>query len=121
MNKKGQTLALFIILIPILIGIAAFVVDTGVVFAKRVHLKDVTKMVIKDMIKKNLNEEQVRELFVKNDVDVDNMELEINNDKVIISNEIEVESIFGKIIGIEDYKIKLKMVGYQKEDKIIIE
>lgn len=120
MNKKGQTLVLFIILIPILIGMGAFVVDTGLVFAKKAHLKDVTKMVIKDTIKKNLNEEQVKELLVKNDVGIDKLKIEIN-DKVIVNNEIEVESIFGEIIGIKEYKIKLEMIGYQKEDKVIIE
>ena len=46
MNKHGQTLILFVILIPILLGLAAFVIDVGFMVSKRVELKEVSKTII---------------------------------------------------------------------------
>ena len=47
MNKRGQTLILFIILIPILLGFGAFIVDVSLVISKNVELKEVSKTIIK--------------------------------------------------------------------------
>lgn len=50
MNKKGQTLVLFVIMIPILLGLGAFVVDVSLVISKNTELKEVSKTIIKDVI-----------------------------------------------------------------------
>ena len=47
-NNKGQTLVLFIIFIPILLLLAAFVIDTGIIIRESTRLKSTTKTVLKD-------------------------------------------------------------------------
>lgn len=121
MNKRGQTLALFIIFIPIFIGLAALVMDTGLVISKKAHLKEVTKTAINAYFNKKMDEEKIKDLLIKNEISVDNLVLEIENNKIMINNEIDVDSIFGGLIGIKEYKIKLKLTGYQDNGKIIIE
>lgn len=124
MNKHGQTLIIFIILIPIFLSILALVIDVGLVISKKSELKEITKTVIKETIKDlkndNLNE-QIINLFAKNNIEVDNLRIETNEESITIKNEIEIDSIFGNILGFKKYKIKSDIKGIIKENKIIYE
>ena len=120
-NKKGQTLILFIILIPLILGVMALVVDVGLVFSRKANLSEITKVVIKDCLNKNLDEEEVKELLIKNDIDIENLELKLSGNRIEIKNKIEVDSIFGGIIGLKKYDIKINMTGYKENDKIVID
>ena len=120
MNKHGQTLVLFIILIPIVIAMAAIVVDVGYVVSKKTNIKEVTKTVIKDsLVGKNSSE--IETLLIKNSVSVENLEVIIDGDKIQVKNSIEIDSIFGQIIGIKNYNIKINIIGYEKDNKVVYE
>lgn len=121
MSKRGQTLVLFIIFIPVFIGLAALVIDTGLVISKKVQLKETTKTIIKEYFNKNLNENEINDLMVKNDVDVGNLVIEIEDNKIALNNETKIDSIFGGLIGIKNYKIKIQVTGYKENDKVIVE
>ncbi len=121
-KKKGQTLILMVILIPIMIGVLALVVDVGYMSLEKIHLKEVTKTVIKDNIE-SLEEEKIKEEFRKNKVNIDNLEIDIDRDinEINIKNKIDIESIFGVIIGIKEYEIKIDITGILKNGKVKIE
>ena len=123
-NKHGQTLILFVILIPIMVLLCAFVIDTGLVIAEKHHLKEVTKTIIKEeflnISDDNINN-KINELFLKNEIDVSKLKINIAENKLEIKNEIAVASIFGNIIGIKSYKIKFDLMGYMNNDKLILE
>ncbi len=121
LNKRGQTLVLFIILIPILLGLGALVVDMGVIMASKAHLREVTIMVIKENLDCSDTENKIKKLLVKNDISVDNLEIEFIDDKLNIKNEIEINSVFGSIVGIKNYQIKVDITGYKENEKVIIE
>ncbi len=118
LNRRGQTLIAFIILIPLLIGVTAFVVDTGLVISEKIHLKEVTKTVIRDTIK-NPDEVKIKKLLQDNDIDGDKLKIETGDNYIVINNEIEVESIFGAIIGLKEYKIKIAIKGRIENNKLI--
>lgn len=106
MNKRGQTLILFVILIPILLALAALIVDVGLIVSKNVNLKEVSKTIILT-VKENPSEDEIEKLFIKNDIPVENLEIFILDDTIRIKNQYEVKSIFGSIIGIKKYDIKV--------------
>ena len=120
MNKRGQTLILFIILIPILLGFGAFIVDVSLVISKNVELKEVSKTIIKDVIDQP-SEEKVNRLFLENHIPTDQLKVQIDDDEMRIQNEYKIESIFGAIIGIKDYDIKVDIVGILENEKVIFE
>lgn len=123
LNKKGQTLILFVIMIPIILGIAALVIDVGVIFANKSHLKEVTKTAIRENISNidNDTDTKIKNILIKNEVNVDNLEIKISDNKINVKNEISIDSIFGSIIGIKNYKIIEDITGYKENEKIIIE
>ncbi len=107
MKSKGQTLVMFVILIPLIIMLAALIVDTGLMYKETARLKGVTK----EAIKSSENILEVKEIYEENDIDTDNLEVEFN-EGVRIKNNYEIDSIFGEIVGIKTYKIKVNMYGH---------
>ena len=108
MNKKGQTLILFVILIPILLGVAAFVIDTGYIVCKSTKLKEVTKNIL-DMNISTIDD--IKKNYEENGIPVDNLDVLVSDNEVHIENEYFIDSIFGAVIGIDEYKIKVDMTG----------
>lgn len=121
MNKKGQTLVLFIIFIPILLLLAAFIIDTGVIIHESTRLKAVTKTVLNDIYyKENKSEEMTLQLLKKNDIDVSNAIVVITDEEISIKNTYDIESVFGKIIGIDKYNIKADFKAKEVNNKLKI-
>lgn len=121
LNRHGQTLVLFIILIPILLLLAAFVIDMGVILTNKMQLKEVTKLAIKENVDNPDDINKIKKIFEINEIDISNLKINVIDNKINIKNEIEVKSIFGSVIGILNYKIKIDITGYKNNDKIIIE
>ena len=51
MNKHGQVLILFIIILPLILALMALVVDLGLMMNNHNKLEQVTTMIIKDSLK----------------------------------------------------------------------
>lgn len=118
-NNKGQTLVLFIIFIPIFLLLAAFIVDTGIIIKESTRLKSTTKTVLNDTFyNDNKSEEKIKELFIKNNIDTTNIEIIINEDKISIKNSYNIESIFGKIIGLKEYNIKINLTAKEENGNL---
>lgn len=94
-DKKGQTLIFFIILLPILIGVCAFVIDYGIISYERNRLNNIIKL--------SYNENKDLDRLLKsNDITIYKKE-NVNN---CIKVSYKRNSLFGSIIGIKEYKIK---------------
>lgn len=124
MNNRGQTLALFIILIPVLLLFAAFVIDSGVMVRENTKLNSVTKLIIDETIDE-INDpkinDKIKNLYIRNGIPTDKVIIKIKDNKLTISNEYVKTSMFGYIIDNYEYKVKIKLTGYKENDKIIIE
>ncbi len=119
MNNRGQTLVLFIIFIPILIILAAFIVDTGLIIRESTRLKATTKTVLKDVYdKENKSKNMIEELLKENNISTTNLEVTINEDKIRIVNSYDIESMFGKIIGLKEYEVKVDLTINEDNGKI---
>ena len=76
MNKNGQTLVMFVIIIPIFIILLAFVVDTGIILKNTTKLNSTTKTILKNTYDDRLNDnyyEKVKKLYEKNNINSENI------------------------------------------------
>lgn len=124
MNKQGQTLILFVILLPILLLLFAVVVDTGIVIKEQTKLKSTLRTILKTTYQKKEEENYeaiIKELCSKNNIPTDNLQIEVIDTNIIVSNTYEKESIFGKIVGINSYKIKSSLKGIETNEGLKIE
>lgn len=124
MNRSGQTLVAFVIIVPVFILLMAFVVDTGFILKEYTKLNSTTKTILKTTYDERMQEdykEQVISLFDKNNIPTEDMDITSIENKIIINNEYAIDSIFGQIIGLKEYEVKITMTAYEENGKIIIE
>lgn len=121
LNNKGQTLIMFILLIPLILVIMALVIDTSFVYKEKIKFQSVTKTIMKttyenkDAIDFN---DKIINLYKKNGIDINNMVIKVNSDNVVIKNQAKVKSIFGNIIGIKNYEVKFLYKIYKENESI---
>ena len=121
LNNKGQTLIMFVILIPVMLILMALVIDIAYVYREDAKLESTTKSIIKNLYNKKEDsniESMVIELYKKNDIDTSNVKVNSNNEFLEIENNYNIDSIFGKIIGLKKYEVKVSFKGYYENNKI---
>lgn len=115
MNHKGQTLILFVLLLPILLILLALIIDIGLMSIETTKLNGITNQILKDTKEKKL--EEIEKIYQKNKIPIDKLEVNQDSNYLEIQNEYEINSIFGKIIGIQKYKITVhKKIEKNRED-----
>lgn len=136
LNNKGQSLVLFIIFIPILLGIMVLVIDLGNAISKKSEIDNVLELVIDYGLEKGeafleyeepeyLNEDLINwkdELNLLLNYNLNNIDREIviNNKKLIISSDYYIEGIFSNILNIKGFKIESEYIGYIENNEKII-
>ena len=99
MNKKGQSLVMFVIMLPLMILALALVVDVGLMYNAKIR----GERLLEEAKEKNLD---LKEYFKINDIDAEIKNSSANDKNCDIIN-YRVESVFGKIIKIDDYLIEV--------------
>lgn len=124
LNNKGQSLVMFVLLIPLFLLILAMVVDIGNLINTKIELNSVNKLVISsglDNINNDNLEDKLKELIIENYRDIDSYKINVNSNRITIVLEDYSKSIFGNIIGNDGYKLKSEYIGYIDNDKKKIE
>lgn len=97
MNKKGQSLVIFIVFLPIILMALALVIDTGIMY----NAKTKGNNLLKEAKKYDYD---IDEYFEKNNYPIISKKNgNDNEDCVIITS--RVKSVFGTIIGKKEYEI----------------
>lgn len=114
LNNKGQSLVLFIIIIPIILGIMAIVMDIGSIIYENQELDNINKIVL-DYGLDNRNDGDIIDnmknlaYINKDNIDVD---IKFIDDEFYIESSYYVKGIFSNIFNIEGYLVKSKYKGY---------
>ena len=119
MNNKGQTLIIFVILIPILILVAALVVDTGLMTFEKERYRGIIENGIEEYFDTG-NVEETEKIFSLNDIAKEEYTIIIQENQIEVSLNTSVEAIFGKIINLQEYEIKMNYVGTKEGERVII-
>lgn len=119
MNNKGQSLVLFILIIPILIGIMVIVIDCGKVFLCKNRQENVLTLaleygltgekntVIEDILDKNFDDGEHKVVW--------------NGDKVSIVVHEKVNGVFSSLFGFSTFDVVSQYQGSVIEGKKRIE
>ncbi len=116
MNKKGQSLTIFIIILPVIFISLAFTYDYADIINEQMKYESVTKTILKS----TQDKEQIKDLYQKNGYSTNNFNYKIEEDKIYIQNSYSFKSTFGKIINIKNYNIKINYVVINTNNGIII-
>lgn len=120
MNNKGQSLVIFVILLPVILLLIAGLVDIGNFLVE----KNSCENEVKDTINygmKHLDEENITQKLydlLNSNIDGDT-QIDIANETIKIKVQASVDSLFTNIINF-DYQINISYVGYMDNDQVII-
>ena len=122
LNNKGQSLVLFILIIPILFGIMVLVIDMGNVIYYKQDMDNIDKIVIEYGLD-NMDDVHVlsdmKELAKENNKDL-SIEIIFNDMEFYVSSSYYVNGIFSNIFNMKGFLVKSKYKGYKDIDKNII-
>ena len=120
MNNKGQTLILFVIMLPILLIILTLVIDLGFLYIEKRNISNN----VKDSIKYYLDNEYDLDIALKTERLLnENIE---DIEKIIINNQasyVEItviknkKGLYSNIL--KNYKIEITYKGYKNDKKVI--
>lgn len=119
LNNKGQSLVLFILIIPILLGVMVMVIDIGNVIYRYQDIENINKIVLDyglDHVGDDNLVYEMENLVLENNEKIDT-NISIGNDKIEINSTYYVDGIFSNIFNTKGYLVKSKYVGYKDNDK----
>lgn len=126
MNNRGQTLVMFILMLPLLLIILCLVVDIGMLSLEKKRLENT----LKDAIYYELNNQETDSNMIKNRLtntlskNINNIKIkkvEITDNKVItVSISKEYKGIFTKILKSNLFDITLTYKGCMNGEKATI-
>ena len=114
LNNRGQSLVMFILIIPILLGIMAMVMDIGNVIYNKQDIDNINKIVISYGLTNMDDVNIVREmenLALLNNSDMQFV-VEINQGQIIVVSTYYVKGVFSKIFATDGYLVRSKYSGY---------
>ena len=119
MNNKGQTLVLFVLILPIIIFIMLLVIDVSNMFITKQELNNINKIVLNyglDIIEEENIDRKLEELINKN-ISVNEHTIKIENGAIEINLKKNIQGIVTKK---KIYEVKSTYKGYIEEDKKVI-
>lgn len=116
MNNKGQSLILFVLVMPILVGFLAFFVDISMVNYEKSRIDGVILNNLEIVVDKDIRDlEKIENVFIDNSVNV--KDISISEDVVLVEVDTNIKSIFGRILNFDMYRLKISYKGnYLKKE-----
>lgn len=121
MNNKGQVLAVFIILLPIVLLIFCLLVDLGMLYLEKRTIDNN----LKSTISYGLNhfdddniEFKMGQILKENISDIDSLYIDIDENKIHITLVKKQPSLFEITSLKSNYEIKISYTGYLNDNKI---
>lgn len=105
MNNKGQVLIFFVLIIPLLLLGAAYIIDSTYIAYNTNKLNGINSLIIRDASIKKLSVEEIKEYIKKNDKDIEIEFIFVSDEKLELNLKKEIKSLFGVIIGKDSYTI----------------
>lgn len=124
LNNKGQSLVLFVIVLPVLLLILVLVIDIGRIIVLKQELDNINKIVLDygldNLENDNLNGDIIDLVKLNND-EIDEININLENDKLYIELGTDAEGMLSGLLNIAIFDVKSSYVGYIENEKKRIE
>ena len=115
LNNKGQSLVLFVVIIPILLFILILVIDIGKAINLKQELNNINKIVLNyglDKIDEDNLEVELKELVKLNNNEIDKINIKFDSDKIYLNISCNMDLIFTSLGDLSLFEITSSYVGY---------
>lgn len=108
MNNKGQVLVMFLVLLPVVLILFAYLIDKCYLLYQENSQTNIVDIACSYALDNNKTDDNIKQLILENDSEIKNIRITRNNNQVIIKLEKNVNSMFGNLIGIDTYTVRTK-------------
>ena len=105
MKNRGQALVLFVLLLPIILLMFAFVIDIGLLSYSKKSINMKIEEIIEDGLSNNLSEREIHELLIKNIKNIENKNIIKKENGLQITLQIKLNPIFPNIVNQDKYEV----------------
>ncbi len=124
MNRKGQVMVAFVLLLPFLLTLFIFVVDIGFMYVEKRNVENNMKQVITYGLKQDVLDESItptlERLLRKNIDQIKTMDLMVTNNGIHVHVIVQKKTAFSVVLKKYRYEIDVTYQGYIENDKIRI-
>lgn len=120
MKGKGSV---FYILIPIFIVIVAFIYDNVLIVVNNKSYRSVSESIIKESLTysyKDINS-LVKDGYEKKKLETDQLYVSYDEGVLYVYNSHNYPSFFGRVFGMNSYRVEVNLKAYKNGEDIIIE
>lgn len=124
LNNKGQSLILFVLVLPILLLLLILVIDIGKIIVLKQELNNISEIVLDygiDNINKENIEKELEELVNINKKEIDKINVYIEDNKIYIYLTEKSDGVLSSLINLPIFSVKTSFVGYMLGDEKRIE
>lgn len=121
LNNRGQTLVLFVMLLPIMLLVMVLVFDIGKSIVEKQKLDNISFMIVSYGIEHSKDdniEGTLKELVTLNCKDATDVEVLVKDDYVSVSLSGKVKGVFGNLVGKSNFKVRSYYIGNINDKKI---
>lgn len=121
LNNKGQTLVLFVMLLPIMLLVMVLVFDIGKSIVEKQKLNNISFMIVSYGIEHSKDdniEDTLKELVTLNYKDATDVEVLVKDDYVSVNLSGKVKGVFGNLVGKSFFEVKSYYIGNINDKKI---
>ena len=115
LNNKGQSLVLFVVVLPILMLILILVIDIGNIVLLKQELKTISNIVLDyglENIEKDNIDNELETLVKLNKNDIDSVNIYIKDNKIYVDLKERTDGLFTSFINISIFDVNTSYVGY---------
>ena len=118
LNNKGQSLVMFIVLIPIVLLVFTLVYDVGNAIYEKERLSNTNYMTIEYALDNinNVNENDLIELIMKNNSNLSSISVIIDNNVINIKISKNIRGIIGKMFDFDLIEARSEYTGKLTSD-----
>lgn len=121
LNNRGQTLVLFVMLLPIMLLVMVLVFDIGKSIVEKQKLDNISFMIVSYGIEHSKDDNidgTLKELVTLNYKDATDVEILVKDDYVSVSLSGKVKGVFGNLVGKSNFKVRSYYIGNINDKKI---
>ena len=104
MNNKGQSLVLFVLIVPVLLGVIVMVVDVGNTILVKNKINGIIEMIIEDSLENKYNEDTIVKLLDYNLDDI-NSTVDISGEMINIKASTYVDGVISNVFDFDGFTI----------------
>lgn len=112
MNNKGQSLVLFVLILPILTLILALVLDSLLAYSNKMRLEGAIESNLEIVLKENIRDtEKIKNVILGNIDGESDCKIEVSDNNLKILINLEKNSLFGHILDFDFYNLEANYCG----------